>query len=299
MTRCQKIGSPICVGIDPVYERLPQNLKHDAGPDSEASPQHRVRAIEQFVTGLLEAVVPHTPCVKFQSACFERYFGPGAQAYHQLVHQARQLGLIVINDAKRGDIGISAAHYAAAGLADCPFANLNHALGPDAITVNPYLGGDGLNPFLDEAISSDKGIFALVRTSNVSSDTLQALRLDDGRTVAQAVAQIIADLGKQSEAVGDSGYSLLGAVVGATKSADIAELRQLMPQQLFLVPGFGAQGGSAQAVKACFKSDGTGAIVSASRSVIYAYEGKTNESWQSAIEAAAIEFKEQIRSVLS
>jgi len=286
------------VGIDPVYERLPVSVFEGGKPAAEDNARRRVEAIDRFVSGILEAVAPHTPCVKFQSACFERYLWPGVEAYHRLVQKARSLGLVVIGDAKRGDIGISATHYAAGCLEDAPYVDLNRPLGPDAITVNAYLGNDGITPFVEPAASSGKGVFALVRTSNASSDCLQSLQLADGRTVAQAVAGIIADLGRQPQLIGQRGYSLLGAVVGATKQADIAALRQLMPQQLFLVPGYGAQGGSDQAVKACFKPDGMGAIVTASRSVIYAYENNPDIDWQKAVEQAAIHFKQQIRAIL-
>ncbi len=249
--------------------------------------------------GVLEAIAPHVPCVKLQSACFERYLWPGVEVYHRLIHRARQLGFVVIADVKRGDIGISAQHYAAGCLADHCFADLDPVHGPDAVTINAYLGDDGIEPFIHEAAKSGKGVFALVRTSNVSSDALQSLPLVDGRTVAQAVAQLIARLGSSPSRIGNCGYSLLGAVVGATKPNDIAGLRQQMPQQLFLVPGFGAQGGTSQAIQACFKPDRTGAIVTASRSVIYAYEDHADENWQYRIEQAAIELKHQVVNMLA
>lgn len=295
IARCREVGAPTCVGIDPVYERLPTVLRNAHTPNACEA----VQAISQYVTSVLDAVASHAACVKFQSACFERYLWPGVEAYHRLTHQARQRGLIVIADAKRGDIGISAAHYAQGCLADPAFADLEPLTGPDAVTINPYLGQNGIGPFVDLAADQGKGVFALVRTSNPSADTVQSLVLNDGRTVAQAVAQLIADLGAQNpQHLGQCGYSLLGAVVGATKANDIADLRRLMPQQFFLVPGFGAQGGSAQDLKACFKPDGTGAIITASRSVIYAYEKDQTSHWQQAVEQAAIDMKHQIASVL-
>lgn len=296
IARCRDVGAPTCVGIDPVYERLPEDLRNAQTPNAREA----VDAISKYVAGVLEAVAPHTACVKFQSACFERYLWPGVEAYHHLIHQARQLGLIVIADVKRGDIDISAAHYAQGCLADPTFTDLAPLTGPDAVTINPYLGQDGVQPFVDLAADQSKGVFALVRTSNPSADSVQSLTLDDGRTVAQAIAQLIAGLGHGDGAqhLGQSGYSLLGAVVGATKMDDIADLRHLMPQQIFLVPGFGAQGGSAQDLKACFKPDGTGAIITASRSVIYAYEKDQTSHWQKAVEQAAIDMKHQIASIL-
>jgi len=288
------VGAPICVGIDPVYERLPATLRNTQTPNGREA----VDAISNYVLDLLDAVAPHAACVKFQSACFERYLWPGVEAYHRLIHQARQHGLIVIADVKRGDIDISAAHYAQGSLADPAFTDLGPLSGPDAVTINPYLGQDGIQPFVDLAADQGKGVFALVRTSNPSADSVQSLTLHDGRTVAQAIAQLIAGLGHGTQHLGQSGYSLLGAVVGATKMDDIADLRRLMPQQVFLVPGFGAQGGAAQNLKACFKPDGTGAIITASRSVIYAYENEPTSNWQKAVEQAAIDMKHQIASIL-
>ncbi len=287
-------GAAICVGIDPVYERLPAELQ----TTNTKHAQLRIEAISQFVEGVLQAVAPHVPCVKFQSACFERYRWPGIKAYYDLIHQARAMGLIVIGDAKRGDIGISSEHYAAGCLADDPFDDLGQTNGPDALTVNAYLGADGLDPFVQTAVASGKGLFALVRTSNPGGDAIQSLTLADGRQVCDAMASMVAQIGSPAQLVGRRGYSLIGAVVGATKSKDAARLRQLMPQQLLLLPGFGTQGGQTDDVRACFKKDGTGALVTASRSVLYAYE-KTPGPWQAATEQAAIEMKQQISVALA
>lgn len=270
----------MCVGLDPVLECLPSVLS--------GTPTER---IEAWCGGVLEAVAEHTPAVKPQLACFERYGAKGYTVYERVVSHARSLGLIVIADGKRGDIGLSSAHYAAGMLTG------EHAA--DALTVNAYLGADGLEPFADAAQQAGAGLFALVRTSNPGGDALQGLSLADGRTVSQAVAQIVADLGASKPGyVGGSGYSLLGAVVGATKPQDAAALRERMPQQLFLVPGFGAQGGKPEDVKACFKPDGTGAIITASRSVIYAHEKDTSVDWRTAVGKAAAEFNRQIASIL-
>ncbi|MFA9479682.1 orotidine-5'-phosphate decarboxylase [Phycisphaerales bacterium AB-hyl4] len=278
-------GAPVCVGLDPVYERLPASLQQRAA-DAGA----RVHAIHSFCQGVLEAVADHVPAVKFQAACFERYRAPGFAVLFELIQQARELGLIVILDAKRGDIGTSSAHYAVGLLAD--------PQGPDALTVNAYLGADGLEPFTDLAAVEGKGLFALVRTSNPGGDAIQGLTLTDGRTVGEAVADVVADLGKRDTYIGDRGYSLLGAVVGATKPADAKSLRDRMPEQLFLVPGFGAQGGTADDVRACFKPDRTGAIVTASRSVLYAYEKSDVADWQTAIATAAGDLNQQIADIL-
>ncbi len=291
-------GAPVCVGIDPVLSKLPQSLKplKADGKLVEDNARVALEAIRVWGLGLLNAVAPHVPCVKFQSACFERYLWPGVELYHELTVEARRLGLLVIGDAKRGDIGISAEHYAAGCLADAPYTDLQKPLGPDALTANAYLGADSLEPLVKLAGAQGKGLFALVRTSNPGGDALQSLKLADGRSVSDAVADIVTQSGAGH--IGQSGYSLMGAVVGATKPQDAIGLRTRMPQALFLVPGFGAQGGTADDVKPCFKSDGTGAIITASRSVIFAYEKPATNDWQGAIAAAAADLNKQIRAIL-
>lgn len=277
----QAKGSPICVGLDPVIERLPDAVQGGAP----------VERIERWCEGVIDAVEEHTPAVKPQIACFERYGAVGYAAYQRITSYAKARGLIVVADGKRGDIGVSAAHYAA-GL----FTG-GHAA--DSLTVNAYLGSDSLQPFTDAAAQVGAGLFALVRTSNPGGDALQGLQLKDGRTVSQAVAQIVAELGGSKPGyIGKSGYSLLGAVVGATKPADAVALRKLMPQQIFLVPGFGAQGGGPEDVKACFKPDGTGALITASRSVIYAHENSKSADWQTVVADAAQDFNRQIKAIL-
>jgi orotidine-5'-phosphate decarboxylase len=273
----------VCVGLDPVIDRLPRESSGLTG-----SPTER---IEAWCRGVLQAVAEHTPAVKPQLACFERYGSQGYAVYERVVTYAKGLGLLVIADGKRGDIGLSSAHYAAGFFQGDTAA--------DALTVNAYLGADGLEPFTTAAEHAGAGLFALVRTSNPGGDALQGLPLANGRTVGQAVAQIVAGLGAARPGyIGESGYSLLGAVVGATRPQEAAALRELMPQQLFLVPGFGAQGGGADDVKACFKPDGTGAIITASRSVIYAHEASPRNRWQTAVNEAAKDLNRQIRSVL-
>lgn len=295
-SRCQSVGAPVCVGIDPVYDRLPQPIVGPHRSTNSTRARQALQDIHDYVRGVLEAVAPHAACVKIQAACFERYHWQGVELYHQIIHEAKALGLLVIADAKRGDIGISAAHYAAGCLSEVSYEDLPPLHGPDALTINAYLGMDTLEPFLETACREGKGLFALVRTSNPGSDALQALALADGRTVSDAMAQMVANTGSQQRFVSPAtGYSLMGAVVGATKPQDAATLRRTMPQQIFLVPGFGAQGGGVQDILPCFKPDGSGALITASRSVIYAYEGSsTPGDWQTVVENAAIDFKQQV-----
>lgn len=279
---CRRKGAPVCVGLDPVLNKLPDAL---GGLEP-------VAALERFCLDVIDAVAEHVPAIKPQIACFERFGSAGYRVYEKVVTAGREAGLFVIADAKRGDIGTSSAHYASGLLA----GEEDGAVGSDALTVNSYLGADGLEPFVKAAAATGRGLFALVRTSNPGGDKLQGLRLEDGRSVAEAVADMVADLGCGT--LGQSGYSLLGAVVGATKPEDAASLRQRMPQQIFLVPGFGAQGGSAEDVRACFKPDGTGAIITASRSVIYAYN-PADENWPVAVAQAAVDLKRQISDLLA
>jgi orotidine-5'-phosphate decarboxylase len=277
LAACDAKG-PVCVGLDPVFGRLPIALQ-DRAPHE---------AIEAFARAVIDAVADHVAVVKPQIACFERYGADGYGAYERVVDAAKQRGLIVIGDAKRGDIGSSSSHYAAGLLAN--------PRGADALTVNSYLGDDGLEPFVRLAAEEGKGLFVLVRTSNPGGDALQTLELADGRTVAEAVADMVAQLGERY--AGDAGYSCIGAVVGATKTAEQQSLRHRMPRQLFLVPGFGAQGGTAEGVRGCFDGEGRGAIITASRSVIYAFD-QTSADWQSSIAEAAIELRQQIQEIIA
>lgn len=295
--RCDIVGAPVCVGLDPVLERLPAEVRSGVEPTNA---HDSAAAIGRFSAGVLESIAPHAACVKLQSACFERYLWPGIRVYHELIHQARLLGLIVIADVKRGDIGVTANHYAAASLADPLFTDWDDLAAPDAVTLSPYLGMDAINPFIDVAAAEGKGVFVLVRTSNPSGDALQTAQLKTGATVSMAVAEMVNDAGRAPACLGSNGYSLLGAVVGATKTAELAGLRRAMPNAIFLVPGIGAQGGSIRDTLACFNPDGFGAVLTASRSVIYAHEqaGATGD-WRLAVDRQAAALRGQVRSVLT
>lgn len=243
-----KAGTFACVGLDPVIEKLPSELKAHAP----------VEAVLAFSRGVIDAVSGLVPIVKFQSACYERYGSAGVAALETSMAHARDRGLLVLLDAKRGDIGISAEHYAAAAF---------DQMGADAITISPYLGPDTIEPFMRPG----KGVFVLVRTSNPGSDAVQSQRLADGRTIGEAMGSMVAMVG--GRALGASGVSALGAVVGATKASDAAALRAIMPNQVFLVPGYGAQGGTADDIRVMLRPgqglSRAGVLVTASRSVIY------------------------------
>jgi len=273
--RVAEVGSATCVGLDPVVERLPAEL----APATTAS-RECAAAIEAFSLGVIEAVSGDAAAVKIQAACYERFGSEGYAAMCRVLAAARASGLAVVLDFKRGDIGISAEHYAASA----------RQAGAHWTTINAYLGDDGIAPF----VAGGHGSFALVRTSNPSGDALQSLVLADGRTVAEAVADLVSQLGAAS--VGASGFSALGAVVGATKRAEIASLRARMPRTIFLVPGYGAQGGTADDVRACFTNGDQGALITASRSVIYP-KSAAGTPWRQAIRDAARTFADEIRAI--
>lgn len=274
-----RVGAPACVGIDPVFEKFSRSLKMETELD----------AIEMFSLKVLDCVAGVVPAVKPQSACFERYGSKGYAILEKVINHARSLGLVVILDAKRGDIGSSATHYAK-GAVD---------MGAQFITVSPYMGPSSIEPFLDAGL----GVFALARTSNPDSDEIQMRQLDDGNPVAYAVSLMISKLGESKR--GSSGLSNLGAVVGATKSAEeVRELRELMPNQMFLVPGVGAQGGTIEGVKPMLRHGSKasagqlGVIINSSRSVIYA-QPTGSESWLSAIQASALAFAKETKQLCS
>ncbi len=272
------VGAPVCVGLDPVAGRLPEPVRSHPGLDAEA--------VMAFCKGVIDAVAGVVAAVKPQSACFERLGSAGIAALEAVVAHARGRGLIVVLDAKRGDIGTTAEHYAAAAV----------GFGADAITVNGYLGPETVEPFLDAGL----GVFVLVRTSNLGSDAVQSARLEDGRTVAEMMADHVASLGSSRR--GKRGLSDAGAVVGATKPADAASLRARMPDAPILVPGYGAQGGTADDVRALVRRGARrpgeqGVLVNASRSVIYAAP-REREGWQAAVGRAAREMATDLRRAL-
>jgi orotidine-5'-phosphate decarboxylase len=288
--------TPICVGIDPILEMLPEEIAGDAQrrPDD---PEAAIDAIFAFVTKILRIVAPLVPVVKFQSAYFEKYLWEGVEAYYSLIQEAHELGLLVIGDVKRGDIGSTASAYAAAHLTPPDFEGIDEAQMPDAITVNPMLGLDSLEPFIKAAGEFDKGLFVLVRTSNPGSQLLQDAKLADGRTWSEMLADSLAPQAEQTR--GERGYSYLGAVVGATQPHTIQSMRQRLPHSIFLLPGYGTQGATATMTRAAF-TNGKGAIISASRSILYAnrdtkYGGDT---WDRCVERAVMEMKIDIARIL-
>lgn len=291
-------GSAVCVGIDPIYESLPEAVAGPASQRNANDAEAALDAIYEFVTGVLEVLAPIVPIVKFQSAYFEKYLWEGVQAYYDLIQEAHELGLLVIGDVKRGDIGSTASAYAAGHLADPGYLDLEDVVTPDAITVNPMLGLDTLAPFVETARDSDKGLFVLVRTSNPGSGDFQDVKLEDGRTWSEMLADRLAPVAERL--VGASGYSAVGAVVGATQPHTMESLRRRLPRSMFLLPGYGAQGATADMTRSAFHKDGHGALVSASRSILYAHKEKryADLEWRDAVRKATLDMTLDIASVL-
>ncbi len=290
-------GCPICVGIDPIYEMLPDEI---AGSEDERDPNDLdscIDAIFEFTVRVLQIVAPLVPVVKFQSAYFEKYLWEGVEAYYELIHEAKELGLLVIGDVKRGDIGSTSEAYAAAHLADVTFEGMDETVTPDAITINPFLGLDSIEPFVKVARETGKGLFVLLRTSNPGSADLQDVKAADGRTFSEMLADKIQPLA--GEMVGRGGYSLLGAVVGATQAHTMLSLRERLPNSIFLLPGYGTQGASAEMTRAAFK-DGKGAIVSASRSLLYAHRDAkfAAQSWDESVRQATFAMRDAISGIV-
>jgi len=286
-------GAPVCVGLDPTYARLPEALR-----EPDATPRQQIDAIGVFCRSVVELVAPHVPAVKPQIAYFERYGSDGMAAYYQAVAAAQAAGLTVIGDVKRGDIGSTAEAYADAHLRGISGGAAADTPAPDAITVNGYFGADGLQPFVAAAQAEEGGLFVLVRTSNPGGAAIQDFEGAGGKKFFLHMAEQVAQLGDGESLVGRCGYSCVGAVVGATYPDEARLLRQAMPRQVFLVPGYGAQGATADDCAAAFDAEGHGAIVNASRSVIYAFATNTEVPWQKAIEQAARAFAADIARAL-
>jgi len=302
-------GNPICVGLDPRLDKIPESIRNKALDFTDDEGQHLSptaaagMALFEFNKGIIDAVCDLVPVVKPQIAFYEVYGADGIKAYIDTLKYAKSKGIITIADAKRNDIGTTAEAYAQAFLGEVQiFEGENEVVMPifeaDSITVNPYLGWDGIKPFIEECKKYGKGIFTLVKTSNKSSGDLQDLVMQDGRALYEIVGHLVDSWG--ADEMGESGYNFVGAVVGAIFPEQAKKLRQIMPQTIFLVPGYGAQGGSAADVRACFNKDGLGAIVNNSRGIIFAYEklGMAPDAYAEAARTAVIEMKKDLAKVI-
>lgn len=281
-------GTPALVGIDPQWPLLPAAVQQAALAECGETLAAIAAAYASFARGVLERVAPLVPAVKFQAAFFEAAGPPGLIVLAELITEARARGLLVILDGKRNDIGSTAAAYAQAYLGDVVIGGSTHRpWDADALTVNAFLGAEGIEPFLTEAQTHARGIFVLVRTSNPGAGKLQDQVLSERITVYELLADWVE--GWSRDLRGDGPYGPVGAVVGATVPRQLAELRSRMPHVLFLVPGYGAQGGTAAATAAAFDTNGLGALVNNSRGILYAYREPAFAGcdWKDAVAAAA------------
>lgn len=294
----QAKGAPVCAGLDPRPDWIPRSFFDAAFARHGRTPAAVREAVRAFCLEVLDLVAPFVPAIKPQVAFFEALGPEGLSDFAAICRRGRELGLLVIADVKRGDIGSTAEAYAQSLWGSTQVAGVSiEGCGADAATVNPYLGEDGVRPFFARAREHGGGIYVLARTSNPGSAEFQQLELARGGAVVDEVARKISTWG--AESVGTCGYSDVGAVVGATHPEAALRLRALMPRTPFLVPGWGAQGGDAAAVKACFDAKGGGALVNSSRGVMHAYASGPLKSygearWKEAVAQAARTFRDEI-----
>jgi len=285
-------GNPVCVGLDPRAKNLPPGFL----VDSDAPPKAIASAYASFCIDVIDVVASLVPVVKPQAAFFEEIGPPGMTALANVIDYASSRGLLVVLDGKRNDIGSTAEAYARAYL-----GRETSAWHTDALTVSPYLGDDSLTPFVNVGRERGAGIFVLVKTSNPGGGLLQDVNCGSQPLYWHVAAHVE---GLAAATAGESGYGMVGAVVGATYPEQLAELRNSMPHTWFLVPGYGSQGGTAADVAAAFDERGLGAIVNSSRGIIFAHEqaeykdrfGAAN--WQRAVEAATQDMIEALRAVV-
>lgn len=265
----KKTGAPIVVGLDPMLNYIPEQVQQKAFAEYGETLEGAAEAIWQFNKEIVDKTYDLIPAVKPQIAMYEQFGLPGLAAFKKTVDYCKEKGLVVIGDIKRGDIGSTSAAYAVGHIGKVKVGSKTYApFDEDFVTVNPYLGSDGVNPFLDVCKEEKKGIFVLVKTSNPSSGEFQDQKID-GRPLYELVGEKVAAWG--SEVMGDE-YSYVGAVVGATYSEMGKVLRKVMPKAYILVPGYGAQGGKGKDLVHFFNEDGLGAIVNSSRGIIAAYK---------------------------
>ena len=299
----QTKGTVAVVGIDPVYSKLPKQIREHKALNDEMDIEAAIDAIFEFCTRLMRIVSPLVPAVKLNSAFFERYYWEGVETYYSLIQEADELGLEVIGDVKRGDIGSTAESYAEAHLRNPEYIDMEGIVAPDAITVNGFAGLDGIKPFAKVASEEGKGVFVWVRASNPSAAELQDFADVNGKKFFEMLAEQVATLACESHRIGQCGLSNVGMVVGGTAAEQAKILREQYPHIIFLVPGFGAQGAGAPECLQFAKDDGSGVLVSASRSIIYAFDEpryieKFGDNWEKCIEQACLDMKADLTAVM-
>lgn len=276
INKIKKLDNPTVMGLDPTYDKLPNCVKEKYTKDLNGV----CRAIFEFNKALILAVCDIIPAVKINIAFYEMYGLEGMKLFEDTCKFAKENGMIVIVDAKRGDIGTTAQSYSNAFLGKTNIEDIKESIyDVDFITVNPYMGIDSVKPFIDDCKTYGKGIFVLIKTSNPSSGDLQNLKLESGKTVYVHVAELVEKWGENLR--GEYGYSSVAAVVGATYPEEIKNIRNIAKHTYFLIPGYGAQGGKAEDIALAFDENGTGGIINASRSLMCAYK---SELWKDKFE---------------
>ena len=293
--KIREYDNPTVAGLDTSFDYLPESMKAGVKDFSGAA-----EAVLAFNKKIVDSICDIVPCVKVQIAYYEMYGLEGMRTFAETVKYASKKGMLVMTDAKRNDIGATAECYAKAYLGQTMVGGEEYtAFDSDFLTVNGYLGSDGIKPFLGWMQKRDKGIFVLVKTSNKSSGELQDLKLENGKTVYEYMGGLVEEWGK--DCIGKYGYSAVGAVVGATHPQQAQILRREMPHTFFLIPGYGAQGGTANDLKVCFDKDGLGGIVNSSRGILCAYkqEKYAGLSFDAAARQACIDMKNDLNRAIN
>lgn len=298
--KIKETGNPTVMGLDPRYDMIPECVKNKYSNDLEGI----CKAILEYNKELIDNTYDIIPAIKPQLAFYEMFGIEGMKAFKETCKYAKEKGMIVIADAKRGDIGSTAKGYSNAYLGQTLIGEdkLSVFDNIDFLTVNPYLGVDSITPFVEDCIKYEKGIFVLVKTSNPSSGELQDLKLENGKTVYEHVALLVEKWGEELR--GEYGYSSVAAVVGATYPEQLKEIREKAPHTYFLIPGYGAQGGKAEDIALGFDENGLGGIVNASRSLMCAYksdkwkEKYSEAEYGKATRAEALEMKEVLNKAI-
>ena len=304
VAQIKKTGAPIVVGLDPMMKFIPEHIKEKAFAEFGETLEGAAEAIWQYNKAIVDAIYELVPAVKPQIAMYEQFGLPGLLAFYKTVQYCKEKGLVVIGDIKRGDIGSTSEAYAVGHLGKVQVGSKSYyGFDEDFVTVNPYLGSDGVNPFIKVCKEEKKGIFVLVKTSNPSSGEFQDRQIADAgnRPLYEVVGEQVAKWGETH--MGDT-YSYVGAVVGATYPEMGKVLRKIMPKSYILVPGYGAQGGKGADLVHFFNEDGLGAIVNSSRGIVAAYQQEKYarfgaENFADASRAAVLDMKEDIEQALA
>lgn len=298
--KIKETNNPTVIGVDTRYDMVPNCVKNKYGTDLKGM----CEAMLEYSKALIDATYDIIPAVKLQSAYFESYGPKGMEILKTMIDYSRQKGMVVMVDAKRGDIGSTSSGYSRAFLGKNIIDGKDEGIfDSDFLTVNPYMGSDCVMPFVEDCKKYDKGIFVLVKTSNKSSGEIQDLKTEDGEEIYKKVAKLVNLWGE--ECIGEYGYSSVSAVVGATYPKQLKELREIMPNSYFLIPGYGAQGGKAEDIALGFDKNGLGGIVNATRSLMCAYKSDlwkdkfSEEDYAKATRAEALRMRDELNNAIN